>query len=126
MDESAFLAALAVKLKIVRSRGLATQTEIQERIGVDQATISKVLNGKRRRANERLHALDRYTNILLGEVSLSPQISEAAREFLAFGSETELVDTIRHCTRLVAHRAHRRVDATGRNQSCTIVGSGSK
>lgn len=28
--------------------------------GVDQGTISKVLNGKRRRANDRLRILDQY------------------------------------------------------------------
>ena len=104
MDESAFLLALAKKLKVVRLRGLATQTEIEAKVGVDQGTISKVINGKRRRVNDRLRALDQYANMLLGETTLSPQISEAAREFLAFGSEAELVDSIRLCTRLVAHR----------------------
>ena len=106
MDESTFLLELAKKLKAVCSRGLATQTEIEARTGVDQGTISKVLNGKRRRVNDRLRALDQYANILLEGVTLSPQVSEAAREFLAFGSEAELIDSIRHCTRLVAHRIH--------------------
>lgn len=106
MDESAFLLELARKLKAVRLRGLATQVEITERTGVDQGTISRVMNGKRRRINERLRALDRYVDMLLGEVALSPQVSDAAREFLAFGTEAELIDSIRHCTKLVAHRAH--------------------
>lgn len=106
MDESTFLLELAKKLKAVRSRGLATQTEIEAKVGVDQGTISKVLNGKRRRVNDRLRALDQYANMLLGEVTLSPQVSEAAREFLAFGTEAELIDSIRHCTKLVAHRVH--------------------
>ncbi|MDP4540344.1 helix-turn-helix transcriptional regulator [Qipengyuania sp. DY56-A-20] len=104
MDDSAFLLELAIKLKAVRSRGLATQTAIEARTGIDQGTISKVLNGKRKRVNDRLRALDKYANILLEDVTLSPQVTEAAREFLTFGSEAELVDSIRHCTRLVAHR----------------------
>ena len=104
MDESAFLEALAKKLKLVREQGLATQTQLEEQTGIHQETISKVLNGKRRRVNERIRTLDRYANMLLGEVDLSPAVSDAAREFLAFGSEAELVDSIRHCTRLVAHR----------------------
>lgn len=106
MDESTFLLELAKKLKAVRSRGLATQTQMEGEVGVDQGTISKVLNGKRRRVNDRLRSLDQYANMLLGEVTLSPQVSEAAREFLAFGTEAELIETIRHCTKLVAHRAH--------------------
>lgn len=106
MDDSVFLLELANKLKAVRSRGLATQIEIGARTGVDQGTISKVLNGKRRRVNDRIRTLDQYANILLGGVTLSPRVSEAAREFLAFGSEAELIDSIRHCTRLVAHRTH--------------------
>lgn len=106
MDESVFLDELAKKLKVVRSRGLATQIEIEAQTGVDQGTISKVLNGKRRRANNRLRALDQYANMLLGDMTISPQVGEAALEFLAFGSEAELIDSIRHCTRLVAHRAH--------------------
>lgn len=106
MDESAFLTALAKKLRVVRSRGLATQIEIEATTGVDQGTISKVLNGKRRRVNARIRALDQYANILLSEIALSPAVSEAARDFLAFGSEAELIDSIRHCARLVSHRAH--------------------
>jgi transcriptional regulator with XRE-family HTH domain len=106
MDESAFLEALAKKLKSVRTRQLATQAEIEAETGVDQGTISKVLNGKRRRVNDRLRALDVYANMLIGEVVLSPAVTDAAREFLAFGSEVELVDSIRHCTKLVSHRAH--------------------
>jgi transcriptional regulator with XRE-family HTH domain len=104
MDEAAFLKSLAQKLKLVRERGLATQADIEVQTGVHQETISKVLNGKRRRVNERILVLDRYANMLIGEVILSPTVSDAAREFLAFGSEEELVDSIRHCTRLVAHR----------------------
>ena len=104
MDDSAFLYALAKKLKIVRSRSLATQIEIEARTGIDQGTISKVLNGKRRRANARLRALDDYANILIGEIALSPAVDQAAREFLAFGSEAELVSSIQHCARLVSGR----------------------
>ena len=106
MDESAFLDALAKKLKRVRAQGLATQEQIERETGVDQGTVSKALNGKRRRVNDRLRALDQYANILLGEVTLSAAVSEAARDFLAFGSEAELIDSIRHCARLVSHRAH--------------------
>jgi transcriptional regulator with XRE-family HTH domain len=107
MDESAFLDALAKKLKVVRARGLATQIEIQAQTGVDQGTISKVLNGKRKRVNNRLRTLDQYANMLIGEVTLSPAVSEAAREFLAFGSEAELVASIQHCARLVSARIPR-------------------
>lgn len=104
MDDSAFLDALAKKLKAVRSRGLATQLELEAYTSVDQGTISKVLNGKRRRVNDRLRALDQYANMLLGEIVISPGVSQAAREFLAFGSEAELVASIQHCARLVSGR----------------------
>ena len=104
MDESAFLAELAKKLKLVRARGLATQIAIEAHTGVDQATISRVLNGKRRRVNERLRTLNRYANMLLGEVTLPSAVNQAAREFLVFGSEAELIASIQHCARLVARR----------------------
>src|SRR5687768_15942545 len=104
MDESIFLEALAKKLKLVRARSLATQDQIEAQTGIDQGTISKVMNGKRRRVNDRLRLLDNYANILLGNVTLSPAVSEAAREFLVFGSESDLVASIRHCARLVSQR----------------------
>jgi transcriptional regulator with XRE-family HTH domain len=104
MDDPMFLDDLGKKLKLVRARGLATQAQIEKNTGVDQGTISKVLNGKRRRVNARIRTLDRYANMLLGKVTLPPAVTQAAREFLVFGSEAELVASIHHCARLVAHR----------------------
>lgn len=107
MDESAFLDSLAKKLKVVRARGLATQMEIEAKTGVDQGTISKALNGKRTRVNDRLRALDNYANMLIGEMVLSQAVSQAAREFLVFGSEAELVASIQHSAWLVSGRVPR-------------------
>lgn len=104
MDDAAFLEALARKLRAVRARHLATQCEMEAKTGVHQETISKVMNGKRRRVSAALHTLDNYADMLLRTTSLPLVVTEAAREFLAFGTETELVDSIRHCTRLVTHR----------------------
>jgi len=104
MDDSTFLEQLARKLKLVRARRLATQVDIEASTGVDQGTISKVLNGKRRRANDRVRALDKYANMLLKEDTLPLAVSHAAREFLIFGNEAELVASIEHCARLVSRR----------------------
>lgn len=104
MEDAAFLEALAKKLKVVRARHLATQSEIERRTGVHQETISKVINGKRRRVSPALRVLNDYADMLITTSSLPPVVTEAAREFLAFGTEAELVDSIRHCTRLVTHR----------------------
>ena len=104
MDDSAFLEQLTEKLRAVRKRGLSTQLEIETKTGVDQGTISKVLNGKRRRANERLRKLDHYANILLSSNELPPAVSKAAQEFLMFGSQAELIATIDHGARLLSGR----------------------
>lgn len=104
MDDSAFLEQLAQKLKLIRARRLATQAQIEASTGVDQGTISKALNGKRRRVNERLQILDKYANMLVRKDELPPAVSHAAREFLIFGSEAELVASIEHCARLVSRR----------------------
>jgi transcriptional regulator with XRE-family HTH domain len=104
MDDSAFLEQLTKKLRAVSKRGLSTQLEIEAKTGVDQGTISKALNGKRRRANERLRKLDEYANILLSNSELPPAISKAAQEFLIFGSQAELIATIDHGARLLSGR----------------------
>ncbi|MEO7691187.1 MAG: helix-turn-helix transcriptional regulator [Sphingomonas sp.] len=104
MDDTAFLRQLSEKLRIVRKRGLSTQAEIKAKTGVDQGTISKVLNGKRRRANDRIRKLDDYANILLLKNELPPAVSKAAQEFLIFGSQAELIATIDHGARLLSGR----------------------
>lgn len=102
MDDRTFLSHLAAKLELVRSKGLATQLELEAKTGVDQAVISRVFHRKRRRVTEKLRRLDRYADMLIGHAELSASVSDAAMEFLAFGSEDELVATIQLGTRLVS------------------------
>jgi transcriptional regulator with XRE-family HTH domain len=99
-----FFGAIGPEAKAIRARRLATQAQIEASTGVDQGTISKALNGKRRRVNERLQILDKYADMLIGKDELPPAVSHAAREFLIFGSEAELVASIEHCARLVSRR----------------------
>ena len=104
MDDSRFLADLAQKLRTIRRRRLATQTAIEARTGVCQETVSKVLNGRRRRRTEELNRLDKYADMLLSENALPPAIKEAVGDFLAYGTEDELLASLRMCARLVAGR----------------------
>lgn len=103
MKEDISLDDLARKLRVVKSRGLATQKELQEVTGVDQAAISRVLNGQRRRATEPLGRLREYVNMLLDDGQLSEEIQEAARDFLGRGgTEAELIASIEHSGKLVS------------------------
>ena len=96
---------LAEKLRVVKARRLATQASISAATGVDQATISRVLNGQRRRVTPRLAALDEYANILLRGDSLSPNVQEAAKSFLVRGgTEAELIASIEHSAALVLRK----------------------
>ena len=104
MDDEEFLRALAEKLRAIRRRQLASQTAMEAATGVAQETISKVLHARRRRRSEQLDRLDAYTNMLLSPETMPGNVSRAVREFLAFGTEEELVASIEHCTALVARR----------------------
>ena len=105
MVENSSLDELAEKLRAVTSRGLATQMELSKKTGVDQATISRVLNRRRRRMTSPLVALEKYVNILLGDQRLSPEVQEAAKKFLVRGgTEAELIASIEHSTRLVLRK----------------------
>ena len=102
MTAKAPLDDLAKKLRAIKGRHLATQAELAAATGVDQATISRVLNGQRRRMTPRLAELDRYVNMLLGDRKLSREVREAARHFLVRGgTEAELIATIEHSADLV-------------------------
>ena len=93
---------LAEKLRAVKSRGLATQAQLSAVTGVDQATISRVLNGRRRRITGPLVELDKYVFMLLGGEQLSSEVQEAARNFLVRGgTEAELIASIEHSAKLV-------------------------
>ena len=93
---------LAEKLRAVKSRGLATQMQLSAATGVDQGTISRVLNGQRRRMSARLAKLSEYVDMLLRSEKLSSKVQEAAKDFLVRGgSEAELIASIEHSAKLV-------------------------
>ena len=105
MNASVFLADLSDKLGAIKRRNLATQAQIYEFTGVDQATISRVLNGERRRVNESLLRLDEYVNMLLQDGELSKDIQQAAQKFLSRGgTEVELIASIEQSSKLVLGR----------------------
>ena len=81
------LEGLAEKLRAVTARHLATQTQIAAATEVDQATISRILNGQRRRFTPRLVRLEEYVNMLLRQEKLSPKVQEAATSFLVRGGD---------------------------------------
>lgn len=85
---------------------LATQLDIEKATGISQETISKVINQKRRRWNSTLIVLDNYANMLLEEKNraISPGVTDAVAEFLSFGSEADLIASIRLCASLASGR----------------------
>ena len=105
MDSATFLAELADRLRAIKRRRLATQLEIQQDTGVDQATVSRVLNGQRKRVTEPIERLMEYANMLLEADELSSYVQEAARQFLRRGgSEAELIASIEHSAKLVSRK----------------------
>ena len=105
MDSASFLAELADRLRAIKRRKLATQEQIQEDTGVDQATISRVLNGQRKRVTEPIERLMEYANMLLGSDEVPSDVQEAARQFLRRGgSEAELIASIEHSAKLVSRK----------------------
>ena len=106
MSADSVLSDLPKKLRAVKRQNLATQSELQRITGVNQATISRVLNGKIRLVTKRILLLNNYVDMLLGERELSTDIQEAAREFLGVGgSEAELIASIHHSAKLVSGRS---------------------
>ena len=96
------LPGLAEKLRAVKSRGLATQVDLAAVTSVDQATISRVLNGQRRRVTSPLRRLEEYVDMLLEGKELSSDVQEAAKSFLVRGgTEAELIASIEHSAKLV-------------------------
>lgn len=105
MDNDAFLSELAEKLQAVKRRNLLTQKELESATGVDQATISRVMHGRRNRVTEPLRRLDGYVNMLISDEGMSDLVRDAAREFIGRGgSEAELVACILHSADLVSRR----------------------
>ena len=100
-----FLVDLAEKLRAIKRRGLATQIDIERKTGVDQTTVSRVMNLERRRITKSTRDLMIYANMLLEPDSLSSDIDDAIRDFLrSGGSEAELIATIEHAALLVSRR----------------------
>ena len=96
---------LAEKLRTLTSRGLATQMDLSTNTGVDQATISRVLNRQRRRMTDPLVVLEEYVDMLLGDRQLSSEVQEAAKDFLVRGgTEAELIASIEHSAQLVLRK----------------------
>ena len=105
MEPSDFLAELAEKLRAIERRGLATQQEMERATGVDQTTISRVVNRRRKRVTEPLRRLKVYADMLLSDEELPSEVREAAREFLSQGgTEAELIASIKHSAKLVSRR----------------------
>ena len=104
---------LAEKLRAIRVRRLATQAHIAAATGVDQPTISRILNGQRRRATPRLVELQEYVNMLLRKEKLSPNVQEAAKSFLVRGgTEAELIASIEHSAALVLRKLRQSIRGT--------------
>lgn len=104
MDDSLFMVSLAAKLRRIGRERIATQAEIEAATSILQETISKVANGHRRRRSAAMDTLDRYTDMLLGHTVIPPGVGEAVREFLAFGTEEELIASILLCAGLAGRR----------------------
>lgn len=99
------LESLAEKLRAVKSRSLATQVQLQKATGVHQATISRILNGRRCRMTPPLAELEKYVDMLLGDEKLSLEVQDAAKDFLVRGgTEAELIASIEHSARLVLRK----------------------
>jgi hypothetical protein len=100
-----FLRELAGKLRAIKRRKLATQTDIERETGIDQTTVSRVMNLERRRVTRPLRDLMRYADMLLEPKDLPKDVNRAAHDFLrSGGSEAELVASIEHAARLVSGR----------------------
>ncbi|MFA6114183.1 MAG: helix-turn-helix transcriptional regulator [Sphingomonas sp.] len=104
MDDSDFISSLADKLRRIRRDGLATQKDIETATGIRQETISKVINGKRHRRNATLIALNKYADMLILNPKVSTEVTDAVVEFLTFGTEADLVASIRMCASLASGR----------------------
>lgn len=99
------MAELAEKLQAIKRRQLATQLEIERETGVDQTTISRVMNRERRRVTPQLRTLMEYADMLLEPKALSDDVNRAAQDFLRCGgSEAELIASIEHSASLVSRR----------------------
>lgn len=104
MDDSLFIENLVEKLRRIRRERSATQKQLEAATGVRQETISKVLNGKRVRRTRQLEALDKYADMLVSDTKLSANVTAAVSEFLVFGTEADLVASIRMCASLAGGR----------------------
>lgn len=108
MSDAQYLLELAGKLRQLLTDKIVTQKQIQDAIGVDQSTISRVLNGKRKRKTDQIVRLMKYVNMRIKPAKISSQIESAARDFLVQGgTETELVASIEHSAKLVSGRMGR-------------------
>lgn len=104
MDDSIFITNLVEKLDRIRREKLATQVEIEMATGVRQDVISKVLSGKRKRRTRSIEKLDQYADMLISSPTVSSKVTEAVAHFLAFGTEADLVASIRMCASLASGR----------------------
>jgi transcriptional regulator with XRE-family HTH domain len=103
-DDAARLRALAEVLRVLKAKALATQKELETATGVDQTTISRIMNGHRRRFSSNLMRLESYANMLTQGTEIPVAVQEATKEFLVVGTETELIASIKLARQLVAGR----------------------
>jgi transcriptional regulator with XRE-family HTH domain len=104
IDDAARLRGLREALCVVKSKRLATQKELELATGVDQTTISRVMNGRRRRFSGNLSSLEQYANMLLCHTEIPAAVQVATKEFLVVGTESELIASIKLARELVARR----------------------
>ena len=104
MDNTARLTALRSGLNAVKAKGLATQKALEQHSGIDQTVISRIASGRRRRFSETLCPLEIYVNMLLTATDISPAVQQATKQFLVFGTESELIASINLAQQLVGRR----------------------
>lgn len=105
MEPALFLVDLADKLRAIERRNLATQQEIEAATGVDQSTVSRVLNRRRKRVTEPIRKLMAYADMRLSKEDLPTEVRDAAREFLSHGgTEAELIASIKHSAKLISRK----------------------
>ena len=105
MNHATYLSELSDKLRRLNSTDSVTQKDIQRELKIDQSTISRVLNGKRKRVTHQIVQLMDYVNMRIEPIEISHQVEEAARDFLKQGgTEIELVASIEHSARLMSRK----------------------
>ena len=109
MNDEELLDDLSRKLKALTFNPNFTQQSISKDLGIDQSTISRLLNRQGKRVSTTVKLLQNYVNMQLEPADLSPEVEKAALEFLSLGgTKSELVASIKHSAQLVCGKLGRR------------------